>query len=105
MASVRSIVRPGLYLGVLIAAVVIVTESLDFSVEQTVRQVAKLQAAAKSAIRRPGYLASLPELTAKDFDAARLVPVTVAGKAAEAQMGISASAQDGRYHLYGCGPG
>jgi uncharacterized protein YgiM (DUF1202 family) len=81
--------RMGLYPGVLLAAGVFIVGSLDFSMDQTIRHVAELRTAAKSASLRPSSVAPAPILTAKDFDAAQAVPVTVTGEAASKQMGLA----------------
>lgn len=91
--SVAAIVRLGIYIGVIVGAGFMVARSLDFSVDQTARYVAEFRATSTSASLRPGYLAPVPNVTAKDFDAARLVPVRVGGRAAEAEMGIAAGAE------------
>lgn len=91
--SVPAILRLGIYLGVIVAAGLMIARSLDFSVSETARHVAEFRATSISATLRPGYLAPVPNLTPKDFDPTRLVPVRVSGRAAEAEMGIAAGAQ------------
>lgn len=86
-----SVLRLGIYLGVVAAAAVVVSESMNFAFNRTVQHVAETRSAPKSALLRPSYIAPTPDLTAKDLDASRQVAVVVSGKAAEAQMGLAPS--------------
>lgn len=87
------VLRLGIYLGVIAAAAIVVSESMNFAFDRAVQHVAEIRSAPKPATLRPSYVATTPDLTSKDLDATRQVPVVAAGKAAEAQMGLAATGE------------
>lgn len=66
---------------------------MNFAFDGTARHVAEIRPAPQPAVLRPDHVAPTPDLTAKDLDATRQVPVVAAGKAAEAQMGLAATGE------------
>lgn len=88
-----SVLRLGIYLGVIAAGAIVVSESMNFAFDRTARHVAEIRSTPQPAALRPSHVAPTPDLTARDLDAALQVPVVVAGKAAEAQMGLAAAGQ------------
>ena len=72
------LMRYGLVIG---TAILVLGGSAHFFADQTTRHITALPSQAKIAASIPGYLAPIPELSARDLDASRIVPAVVAGNA------------------------